>query len=43
VATLGLLMFGNGTAVIAGAVSAIDVNFIAPRGLSASVADACSA
>jgi SP family xylose:H+ symportor-like MFS transporter len=34
VATLSSLLFGYATAVIAGAVGAIEVNFIAPRGLS---------
>jgi SP family xylose:H+ symportor-like MFS transporter len=40
VATLSSLLFGYATAVIAGAVSAIDHNFIAPLGLSNSAADA---
>jgi SP family xylose:H+ symportor-like MFS transporter len=40
VATLSSLLFGYATAVIAGVVGAIDVNFIAPRGLSNSMADA---
>lgn len=34
VAALGGLLFGYDTAVISGAVNAIDANFIAPRGLS---------
>ena len=40
VATLSSLLFGYATAVIAGAVGAINYNFIAPRGLSDSAADA---
>jgi SP family xylose:H+ symportor-like MFS transporter len=40
VATLSSLLFGYATAVISGAVGAIEVNFIAPRGLSATAADA---
>jgi SP family xylose:H+ symportor-like MFS transporter len=40
VATLSSLLFGYATAVIAGVVSAIDHNFIAPRGLSGTAADA---
>jgi SP family xylose:H+ symportor-like MFS transporter len=40
VATLSSLLFGYCTAVISGAVGAIDHNFIAPRGLSASAANA---
>jgi MFS transporter, SP family, xylose:H+ symportor len=40
VATLSSLLFGYATAVIAGAVSAIDHNFIAPLGLSNTAADA---
>jgi SP family xylose:H+ symportor-like MFS transporter len=40
VATLSSLLFGYATAVISGAVGAIDANFIAPRGLSNTAADA---
>jgi len=40
VATLSSLLFGYATAVIAGAVGAIDHNFIAPRQLSEGLADA---
>jgi SP family xylose:H+ symportor-like MFS transporter len=40
VATLSSLLFGYATAVIAGAVGAINFNFIAPLGLSNSAADA---
>ena len=40
VATLSSLLFGYATAVIAGAVGAIDHNFIAPRDLSESMANA---
>jgi SP family xylose:H+ symportor-like MFS transporter len=40
VATLSSLLFGYATAVISGAVSAIDHNFIAPRGLSNTAGDA---
>jgi SP family xylose:H+ symportor-like MFS transporter len=40
VATLSSLLFGYATAVISGVVGAIDFNFIAPRGLSNSAADA---
>jgi len=40
VATLSSLLFGYATAVIAGVVGAIDHNFIAPRGLSNTAADA---
>ncbi|MEO8017486.1 MAG: sugar porter family MFS transporter [Pseudomonadota bacterium] len=40
VATLSSLLFGYCTAVIAGAVGAINHNFIAPRELSSSAADA---
>jgi SP family xylose:H+ symportor-like MFS transporter len=40
VATLSSLLFGYATAVIAGAVGAIDHNFIAPRNLSEGLADA---
>jgi len=39
VATLSSLLFGYATAVIAGAVSAIDHNFIAPRELSETMAN----
>ena len=40
VATLSSLLFGYCTAVISGAVGAIEHNFIAPRGLSNTAADA---
>jgi SP family xylose:H+ symportor-like MFS transporter len=40
VATLSSLLFGYATAVISGVVGAIDHNFIAPRGLSNTAADA---
>jgi len=40
VATLSSLLFGYATAVISGAVGAIEHNFIAPRGLSNTAADA---
>jgi SP family xylose:H+ symportor-like MFS transporter len=40
VATLSSLLFGYATAVIAGVVGAIDHNFIAPRNLSDTAADA---
>ena len=40
VATLSSLLFGYATAVISGAVGAIDHNFIAPRGLSNTAANA---
>jgi len=40
VATMSSLLFGYATAVIAGVVGAIDHNFIAPRQLSNSAADA---
>jgi MFS transporter, SP family, xylose:H+ symportor len=40
VATLSSLLFGYATAVISGAVGAIDANYISPRGLSNTAADA---
>jgi hypothetical protein len=40
VATMSSLLFGYATAVIAGVVGAIDHNFIAPRELSNTAADA---
>lgn len=40
VATLSSMLFGYATAVIAGAVGAINFNFIAPRGLGDSASDA---
>jgi SP family xylose:H+ symportor-like MFS transporter len=40
VATLSSLLFGYATAIIAGVVGAIDHNFIAPRGLSNTAANA---
>ncbi len=40
VATLSSLLFGYATAVIAGVVGAIDHNFLAPRHLGSTAADA---
>ena len=42
IASLGGLLFGYDTAVISGAVSAIDHNFILPRGLSEAARDSLS-
>jgi MFS transporter, SP family, xylose:H+ symportor len=42
IAALGGLLFGYDTAVISGAVSAIDANFITPRGLSETAASSLS-
>ena len=42
IASLGGLLFGYDTAVISGAVSAIDHNFILPRGLPEAARDSLS-